>query len=168
MMSNSYLDETLAFIVPDESREQFATWAEIRAAGALKIAVPNLPYYIEKLKLLVPAATIEPVADFVAVMKSQPLGVDAIALPAERGSAWTLIYPAFSVIVPEPGIVKIPLSYPIARHDQAFAAFINTWIDLKKKDGTLDSLYKYWILGQSDTGRSKRWSIIRDVLHWVE
>ena len=168
MMSNSYLDETWAFIVPDESREQFATWADIRAARALKIAVPNLPYYIDKLKLLVPAATIEPVADFVGVMKSKPADVDAIALPAERGSAWTLIYPAFSVIVPEPGIVKIPLSYPIARHDQAFAAFINTWIDLKKKDGTLDSLYQYWILGQSDTGPSKRWSVIRDVLHWVD
>ena len=97
-----------------------------------------------------------------------PPDIDAIALPAERGSAWTLIYPAFSVVVPEPGIVKIPLVYPIARHDQSFAAFINTWIDLKKKDGTLDSLYRYWILGQSEAGRSKRWSIIRDVLHWVE
>ena len=37
--------------------------------------------------------------------------------------------------------------------DQAFATFINTWIDLKKKDGTLDSLYRYWILGQDPAGR---------------
>ncbi len=142
VMSNSYMDETLGFIVPDGSRERFANWSEIRAAGSLKIAVPNLPYYIEKLKLLVPHATIMPVADFVDVLKSMPPDIDAIALPAERGSAWTLIYPAFSVVVPEPGIVKIPLAYPIARHDQSFAAFINTWIDLKKKDGTLDSLYQ--------------------------
>ena len=169
MMSNSYLDETLAFIVPDESREQFATWADIRAARALKIAVPNLPYYIEKLKLLVPAATIEPVADFVEVMKSKPADIDAIALPAERGSAWTLIYPAFSVIVPEPGIVKIPLSYPIARHDQAFAAFINTWIDLKKKDGTLDSLYQVpgFSVSQTQGPRSAGQSFGTFFIGWI-
>ena len=59
------------------------------------------------------------------------------------------MYPAYSVVVPEPGLVKVPLAYPIARHDQAFATFINTWIDLKKKDGTLDALFRYWILGQN-------------------
>jgi Na+/H+-dicarboxylate symporter len=52
--------------------------------------------------------------------------------------------------------------------DQSFATFINTWIDLKRKDGTLDTLYRYWILGQNPAGRQRRWSVIRDVLHWVE
>ena len=103
-----------------------------------------------------------------ALLKALPPDVDAIALPAERGSAWTLMYPEYSVVVPEPGLVKVPLAYPIARHDQEFARFINTWIDLKKKDGTLDALYRYWILGQNPAGRSPRWSIIRNVLHWVE
>jgi ABC-type amino acid transport substrate-binding protein len=168
MMSSSYLDETLAFVVPDASRELFATWDAIRAQGRIAIAVPNVPYYIEKLQLLVPEADLRPTTDFVAVLKALPPDVRAIAFPAERGSAWTLIYPAFSVVVPEPGIVKIPLAYPLARHDQAFATFINTWIDLKRKDGTLDTLYRYWILGQTQSGRTERWSIIRNVLHWVE
>ena len=134
MMSNSYLDETLAFIVPDESREQFATWAEIRAAGALKIAVPNLPYYIEKLQLLVPAATIEPVADVVAVMKSKPADVDAIALPAERGSAWTLIYPAFSVIVPEPGTRQNPVELS-DRPPRSGVRRVHQYVDRPEKEG---------------------------------
>jgi hypothetical protein len=34
--------------------------------------------------------------------------VAVIALPAERGSAWTLMYPRFSVVVPEPDIAKVP------------------------------------------------------------
>ena len=66
------------------------------------------------------------------------------------------MYPAYSVVVPEPGLVKVPLAYPIARHDQAFAAFVNTWIDLKKKDGTLDALYRYWILGQNPAATAAR------------
>ena len=65
--------------------------------------------------------------------------LDAVVLTAERGSAWTLMYPQFSVVVPTPGTIKVPLAYPIARHDAAFAAFINAWIELKKKDGTIDA-----------------------------
>jgi ABC-type amino acid transport substrate-binding protein len=78
------------------------------------------------------------------------------------------MYPAYSVVVPEPGVIKIPLAFPVARHDQAFLTFVNTWIDLKRKDGTLDTLYRYWILGQEATTRTPRWSIIRNVLHWVD
>jgi Na+/H+-dicarboxylate symporter/ABC-type amino acid transport substrate-binding protein len=167
-LSNAYLDETLGFVVPDASRERFATWEDIRSMGRITIALPDIPYYIEKLQFLVPQATLRPTADFVALLKARPDDVDAIALPAERGSAWTLMYPAYSVVVPEPDLVKVPLAYPIARHDQEFARFINTWIELKRKDGTLGALYRYWILGQNFAGRSPRWSVIRNVLHWVE
>ena len=48
------------------------------------------------------------------------------------------------------------------------AAFVNTWIGLKRKDGTLDAVYKHWILGQDAASVEPRWSIIRNVLHWVD
>jgi hypothetical protein len=54
------------------------------------------------------------------------------------------------------------------RHDREMAEFISTWIELKKKDGTIDMLYKHWILGTSEASRKPRWSVIRNVLHWVE
>ncbi len=36
------------------------------------------------------------------------------------------------------------------------------------KDKTIDRLYNYWILGIGAEEKGHRWSIIRDVLHWVE
>jgi hypothetical protein len=39
---------------------------------------------------------------------------------------------------------------------------------LKRKDGTLDVLYRYWILGQNAAPQRPRWSVIRNVLHWVD
>jgi hypothetical protein len=29
-------------------------------------------------------------------------------------------------------------------------------------------LYRYWVLGKQDRQRQLRWSLVRDVLHWVE
>jgi ABC-type amino acid transport substrate-binding protein len=71
-------------------------------------------------------------------------------------------------VVPEPDIVKIPLAYPVARGDEHWAHFVNTWIDLKRRDGTIDALYGHWILGKRATKGQPRWSIMRNVLHWVE
>jgi hypothetical protein len=54
----------------------------------------------------------------------------------------------------------------MANGDTRMASFIDTWIELKRKDGTVDRLFSHWILGRSAEVRSPRWSVIRDVLHW--
>lgn len=46
--------------------------------------------------------------------------------------------------------------------------FIDTWIELKQRQGTIETLYDYWILGQGVVEKRLRWSVIRDVLHWIE
>jgi len=168
LFSNSYLDETFALVVPDHAREEFSRWADIQARPTTTIVVMDLPYYVDKIRQALPRAELRIVADIETALTLRDPQVDAVAATAERGSAWTLQYPQFSVVVPEPGILKIPLAYPIAKRDQAFASFINTWIELKRKDGTIDTLYEHWVLGRDATARQPRWSIIRDVLHWVK
>ena len=74
----------------------------------------------------------------------------------------------YTVVVPQPSTVRLPLAYALARHDQAFASFIDSWVELKEKDGTIPSLYDYWILGRDAERATRRWSIIRNVLHWVD
>jgi ABC-type amino acid transport substrate-binding protein len=163
--SQPYLDETLGFVVRDHLRDRFSSWASIRALGPMRVAVPDVAYYIAMLRDRAPSLELD-VIDLLDPLKLPEQ--DALALPAERGSVMTLLYPQFTAVVPEPDPIRVPLAYPLARHDERWAAFINTWIDLKRRDGTLDALYRHWVLGQSATPRTPRWSIIRDVLHWVE
>ena len=165
LFSEPYIDETLAFVVRDERRGDFVTWADVTALGAIRIGVPNAPYYIAKLHERLPAAQIVPV-NSVAGLFDGDHQFDALALPAERGSAWTLLHPEYAVVVPGPGLIKIPLAYPIARHDERLATFINNWIELKRRDGTIDQLYRHWILGQTVSAPHPRWSVLRNVLKW--
>jgi Na+/H+-dicarboxylate symporter/ABC-type amino acid transport substrate-binding protein len=169
LFSEPYLDETLAFVVKDHLRDQFSTWADIRELGAYTVAVPNLPYYIDQVRMRAPAlklVLVDTISQIEANLKRETF--DAVAMPAESGSVLTLLYPKFTVVVPEPGIVKMPLAYPVARCGQEWAQFVNTWVELKRRDGTIDALYGHWILGKQAGKRQPRWSIIRDVLHWVE
>ena len=59
LFSESYLDETVAFVVPDDQRERFASWDAIREQGALTIAVSDVPYYVRRLRELLPRARIQ-------------------------------------------------------------------------------------------------------------
>jgi ABC-type amino acid transport substrate-binding protein len=95
-----------------------------------------------------------------------PGRTDALVLTAERGSAWSLLYPRFSVIVPQPQIMTIPLAYAVRSDDQQMVWFLNRWLELKKRDGTIERLYDYWVLGKNAEPTGPRWSIGRDVLHW--
>jgi ABC-type amino acid transport substrate-binding protein len=169
LFSGPYLDETLAFVVKDRLREEFSSWATIRDLGAFPVTVPDSPYYIDRVKTRAPALKLQVVDTIKQIEDGLKKGTfDAVVLPAERGSVLTLLYPKYTVVVPEPGIVKIPLAYPVARRDQEWVQFVNTWIELKRRDGTIDALYGHWIVGKQATKREPRWSVIRNVLHWVD
>lgn len=168
LFSDPYLDETFAFVVKDHLREEFSSWANIRDLGAFPVAVPDLPYFIDRVKARAPALKLQVVDSFNKIEEGLRKGTfDAVALAAERGSVLTLLNPKYTVVVPEPGIVKIPLAYPVARRDADWVYFLNTWIELKRRDGTIDALYGHWILGKQAGKRQPRWSIMRNVLHWV-
>jgi ABC-type amino acid transport substrate-binding protein len=169
VFSEAYVDETLAFVVKDHLREDFSRWGNIRDLGPAPVKVPNLPYYIEQIKRRAPRLKLELLENPNQIEADMKQGAfDALAMPAESGSVLTLLYPKYTVVVPEPEIVKIPLAYPVARRDQEWSYFINTWIELKRRDRTIDALYNHWILGKQASARKPRWSIVRNVLHWVD
>ena len=166
--SAPYLDETLAFVVPDHRRALFSDASWVRAQEGLRIGVPALPNLRELAAREFPKARIVtlPLDDTEAYFTGHANEVDAVILTAERGSFLTLLHPAYSVAVPHPLDIRLPLAYPVAGHDVEAARFLSTWIDLKKKDGTIQALYDHWILGRDAGAKAPRWSILRDVLHW--
>jgi hypothetical protein len=163
--SAPYLDETLAWVVRDHLRDRFATWEGIRQQGPRHVGAPNLPYYLHAVRERAPALTFE-----VADADASPdvfARFDAFVMPAERGSVWTLLHPEFTVVVPTPDVIKVPLAYPMFPGVR-WEAFINTWVELKRRDGTVDRLYQRWILGQQAIPDRPRWSLARQVFNRAE
>jgi hypothetical protein len=93
---------------------------------------------------------------------------DAMMMSAERASIVTMVYPQFSVVVPQDYHVKIPTVFAVKTAPE-LERLVNTWIQIREDDSTVGKLFDYWILGQIEKKSHKpRWSIIRDVLGWVE
>jgi ABC-type amino acid transport substrate-binding protein len=130
--------------------------------------VPNIPYYLDKVHRYLPQAELVVLNAITEFFERRREDLDALVYAAEAGSAWTLLYPASTVAIPQPDVLEAPLAYPLARGDQDIVNFINLWIDFKKKDKTIAGLYDYWILGKHAVPESPCWSIIRNILHWVQ
>ena len=166
--SDSYMDTTLAFIVRDHWRDEFSSWETIRELDAPRIGVPNLSLFISVIGDHLPNAKIVPSHSVREYFKKNSRDLQAFAYGAEASAAWTLVYPHYQVTVPLPNPVKIPLAYAMPRGERDMVDFVNTWLDLKRKDHTIDALYEHWILGKHASKKGPRWSVIRDVLHWVD
>ena len=163
-----YMDETLAFLVPDHRRSDFGSAEAVKEMTPLRLAVPNLPGLDVFLREHLPHAELVPFDNPRKLFRETAAEVDAILMTAERGSAWSLLHPELSVAVPQPNPPRLPLAYAIAGRDEPLKELVDIWLEVKKRDGTLREMYDYWILGRDAEPRIPRWSVIRNVLHWVE
>jgi len=166
--SHPYLDQTLAFLVPDHRRRDFASRQHLQQQRGLKIGVvASLADWAPRLTEYLPDAVVEVVDSPRSFVRGET-ELDAVLFTAEAGAAWTLLYPSFSVAIPQPDVVRVPMAYAMPPGEDELADYVNAWIDMIERDGTIDRLYAHWILGEGARSDTPRWSVIRDVLHWVE
>jgi ABC-type amino acid transport substrate-binding protein len=166
--TKSYLDVNLALVTPDYRARKFKTLKSIRSLGKLRIGLVDLSRgFVSRLKRAIPGAELVEINNNRDFFTGQVDDLDALLISAESGSAFTLIYPGFEVVIPNDLRVKMPLFYVVGQQDAEMRDFLEHWIELRKKDGTAAEYYDHWILGQPQQERQPRWSVIRDVLGWV-
>jgi Na+/H+-dicarboxylate symporter len=163
-----HIHSTLGLVVRDHERNRFDSNEELRAIESMKVAAITLPYYSKFLKRYLPQVEAVAVQSPRQFFKAEPGEYDALIYVAEAASAWTLIYTDFSVVVPKPRTVSVPIAYSLPRNASQLAAFVETWLQLQKEAGVVDELFNYWILGEGAEASEPRWSVIRDVLGWVD
>jgi ABC-type amino acid transport substrate-binding protein len=164
-----YMDVTLALVVPDYRVRSFRSLDALRSAGDLKIGFVDLSRgFVERMRDVLPDAEFRELSTSQQYFDDGWQELDALVISAESGSAFTLLYPEFEVVVPEGLQVSLPLFYAIGAEDAKMRDFLEHWVALRQNDGTAQEYYNYWILGKTGNTRKKRWCVIRDVLHWVD
>jgi ABC-type amino acid transport substrate-binding protein len=163
---------SLGLIVKDYRRDEFQSWEDIRAMGkAFRLGVEDSPDNISRLQRLLGSATIVPLQSMeqeLELLASGAEDIDAIADMSEEGAAQTLLYPRFNLVVPKPAVL-FPVSYAVARGNDDLLIAFNTWLLAKQSEGAVDHLYRHWMLGgAAELERAPRWSVIRNVLGWVD
>jgi ABC-type amino acid transport substrate-binding protein len=167
MLADPEFDLSVAIVCSDYRRRKFRSVAEIRRREGLRIAALEGSLFAEALPEALPQATLVPIRrerDFF----DGTVAADALVTSAEAGSAWSVLRPGFAVIAPDDLSVSVPIVYPVGGGDQAFRDYLERWFKLMRRTHRSDRIYDYWILGKGVERAGPRWSVIRDVLGWIE
>jgi Na+/H+-dicarboxylate symporter len=168
MHTRPYLDVTLAFVVEDHRVRSFASMAAVRQLPGLRIGYVDLSDgLVARLRTALPEAQLVELPSNRQFFQGAHKQLDAFLTGAETGSAFTLFYPEFEVVVPEGQRISMPLFYAIGNRDEELRNLLEHWMEMRKKDGTESHLYNYWILGRQEENGHRRWCIMRDVLGWA-
>jgi ABC-type amino acid transport substrate-binding protein len=163
------MDLTLGFLVPDHQRKKYASLDALRLRNDLTLGVVQSdPAFSRWILQGLPLAEIVEISSPRSFLKGEMENLDAVVYSAEGGSAWTLIYPNYSIVVPQESLVKVAMGYPLPKGDTEWSGFISTWVEMNTKNGLVDKLFQHWIGGGGAKPKEPRWSVVRDVLHWVD
>jgi ABC-type amino acid transport substrate-binding protein len=166
-LSAPYLVGTMGFATRDERRREFAEVGALRRSRGLRIGIPLDRRQVDSsLRRYFGDAPVELVLlDFwKPYFEGAHPEIDAFLMPAEIASAWTLIHPEYTVVVPQPDPVKMPSGFGVALDSDDLLVEVNEWVVFAQSQGTIQQAYDYWILGKGAESLGPRWSILHDVL----
>lgn len=170
-LSDPYLQGTLGLVVKDYRRSEFSTRKEILAHKSLNIAYTGAVEYIRPaIERALPGDdfTWQKINNFKAFFNQTDDALDALLVDVEIGTAWTLLHPEYTVVIPQSSVLKMPSGFAVAKGQNDFAALLGRWVAAKRSTGEIQAAYNYWILGGGAEKKEPRWSIGKDVLGWLE
>jgi ABC-type amino acid transport substrate-binding protein len=168
--TSPYIDLHLAFVTKDDRKKDFDKLEVVAEMKGLKIAVINESDYYKAAGIIFPRAIIIHLDSPNQFFNQTNTTADVLLTTAEAGTSMALLHPFYDVAILQPyDLNKIMCVYVVSKNcDDAFVLFLNYWLKMEDKYGSLDKKYNYWVLGENANSRPPRWSIIRDVLHRVE
>lgn len=166
--SRPHTEGVYGFAVRDERRHEFATLEAIRAQREQKIGIlVSVDFMHDRVReyLGTPYATFVNLATPREFFEGRRPDLDALFVRAEVASAWSLLHPEYSVVIPQPAIFKAPSGVAVSRaYAPDLAAFVDDWLVIQQASGTVQRAHEYWVLGRGAEEKRPRWSILRNVL----
>src|SRR6185369_1311611 len=161
------LELNMALVVKGYRREEFSTPEKIHKAPRLVIA--TVGDYPAMDRISKNYSNVE----FVRIDSDRQFfdgkdRFDGLLISLEAGMAWTVLHPDYKAVFFKTNINKFPVAFAVAHNNLELQTFLNSWLSVQKSAGTVQTLYDKWILGKGAEKHSHRWSIVKDVLHWVK
>jgi Na+/H+-dicarboxylate symporter len=144
-----YSSQNIAVVVKDERRAEFTQWEEILQREDLTIGIPETFFYKKAVARSFTKGKAWEISTPRLFFKPEFAHIDAMIYGAAASSAWTLLNPDYTVVVPKPELAPLYMAFPINKSDHAFELFMRNWISMKQQSKTIDNLFKYWIEGKA-------------------
>jgi Na+/H+-dicarboxylate symporter/ABC-type amino acid transport substrate-binding protein len=166
--TESYITPRLCFVVQDKVRKYFATIESVNNNKKIRLAVLKGSSFEQTAKELFPGKTLILLDSYQDFQTHDAYA--ALLWEEQEAITWTLCNRDYRVIFPDPPLGFDSLGYAMRTDSPRLIHYLDQWLELKKTQGFSARQTDLWIKGKTEiaTPPEPRWSIIRDVLHWVD
>lgn len=166
--SDPYLESRVVFITLKKNSKILTSVESILERPQTRVVVLRGSSYAELAQFWFPEEQIIYIDAYDQFLQYADQGVLLRGEP--QAIAWGIQNPDMAIVFPEYPIGKDNLAYGIRINAARLMNFLNQWLQLKKNEEFTRQQYDLWILGKTEATVPKepRWSIIRNVLHWVD
>ena len=149
-LSVPYSSQSVAFIVKAERRAAFKNWQKVLTREDLIIGIPEAYFYRDVIEKKFTHGKAWKITTPRLFFKDEYKHINAMLIGAATASAWTLLYPEYSVVAPNPPLPALAMAFPLPQSDPSFERFMRNWIEMKRQNVILRRLFNYWIGGQEN------------------
>ncbi|HXH73222.1 MAG TPA: cation:dicarboxylase symporter family transporter [Mariprofundaceae bacterium] len=164
-VSKPYLHSPPALLARSSVARQLLKHKAVEEHPELRVACMISPALLPLATALFPKQQVVPVRDYDVLLTDPALQAGLWSLVEAR--AFAMAHPGFTAIVPEYLGTPFLIAYAMSPDAASLQRYVDHWIDIQQENGFAQKQYRYWIEGIR-TEKQRRWSIIRNVLHWVE
>ncbi len=166
--THDYINPRIVFVAREEARKPFLNTEEVLENQNLQIAMLKGSSYEHLARELFPnkeLILLNSYDDFLPLDKNV-----ALLWEEEESIAWLLMHRGYRLVLPTPALGFDSLGYALKENSPRFLHYLNTWLELKNISGYTTKQYDLWVKGKTEIAAPSepRWSIIRNVLHWVD
>ena len=164
--SHPYYRSNLVLMVPSQKAEKFRSHADIKAIRNLRVASLSSPEMQGVVHNLLPSAKVISVNNYYDLSHFE--NFDAALWTEAQAVALVRTRKGITAVRPTDFGNPFLFTYMIPGNSPEFLRYVNYWMKLEETGKFAQQMKVHWIQGEPLANGKPRWSVIRDVLHWVK
>ncbi len=160
-----YFQSNLALLVPAKDAKRFASRKAINDRKDLKVASLPAPVMRGLIRRLLPAARAVTVNSYDDLPPFD--GFDAALWTETQAVAQARVRQGLTAVRPADFGDPVLFAYLMSPDSVDFLRYVNYWLKLEATESFAQQMKVHWIQGQPRPDDRPRWSVLRNVLHWV-
>lgn len=165
-ISRPYIQTSTALLARSPIAPKLTDRKSILAQRGVKVACQDSTALLPLAEALFPSEKPVLVRNYEQFLSDPSLQVAPWTLLEAK--AFALAHPGFTAVVPEDFGGPVLIAYFMAPGASQLLRYVDHWIEVQEKNGFAQEQRRYWIEGIPSDKKQLRWSILRDVFHWVD
>ncbi|MEW6144547.1 MAG: cation:dicarboxylase symporter family transporter [Thermodesulfobacteriota bacterium] len=165
-VSHPYFESPVVMIAPSEKAGDYVSREKMSRIKDLRIGVFNDTVLAGFVRETFPEAQVVYVTSLEDMLSFN--GFDALIWTEEQALILASLRPGISVVLTKDLHSPLLFAYMMPPGSDEMLRYINYWLELRGSDGFTERMKEYWFQGKTGAAPEPRWSVIRNVLGWVE